>query len=315
MAITEQQKQERRLYIGSSDAPAIVGVDPFRDRMDVYWEKVLETVPEPEHRRFEVGNAMESSVLSWAARKLGVEIQPDVRVIHDDGIRAANLDAIVVGRREAMEAKTTAHTHHWGAEMTAEIPDRVLVQTLHQMAVADLERVWVPVLLGGGMTLELRLYVVERDDAAIDELTAKEMQFWRDHVVAGMPPDLDSVPPLQLLKRRRREAGASVDLDQSARAVVEAYERARLRVREAERERDEAQRLLLDLLGDAECGLLPDGGRVSFAEQCRTTVDTTRLRSEYPAVYAELKRESRFRVLRTPTKKETDDATNALQRL
>ena len=42
MPITEKQRLARMKKLGSSDAPAILGVSPWKTATDVYWEKEVE---------------------------------------------------------------------------------------------------------------------------------------------------------------------------------------------------------------------------------------------------------------------------------
>lgn len=297
MGITAQQRLERRRYVGSSDAPAIVGVDPFRTATDVYWSKVTD-LAQVEKASFELGNRLEGAIIDWAGDQLHMPIERDVRVVALDGVRAANLDGRVLGRAWGIEAKYSSQPEKWGEPGTDDIPPRVSVQCQHQMAVADLELVWVPVLLSNVYSgLEFRMYQVERDDRIIEELTKQELEFWHSYVVPRIPPSGDTVPPMEVLQRMVRTE-EMVDLDVAAEDVLRRWDEARAVVREAEAAADAAKRDVLALLGDAEGGRLPNGSVVTFREQRRAGVNIPALRAAYPDVWAEFATESRFRVLR-----------------
>src|SRR6185503_5563664 len=109
MPITKEQKEMRRKYIGSSDCAAILGLDPFRTQADIYYEKTgqldkKEIVTDVT----EVGNWCELAVLKWFAEKKNLTIDTQGFRVHENGIMAANLDALVVDDpTQAVEAKTT----------------------------------------------------------------------------------------------------------------------------------------------------------------------------------------------------------------
>lgn len=299
MPITTEQRELRRKYIGSSDAAAIMGLDPLRSPVDVYWSKTVD-LPEEKKPAFDLGNRLEDVICEWAADRLAVQIERNVWRTHDDGIRAANLDAIVVGRPEAFEAKFSTEGGLWGEEGSDEVPERVLLQAQHQIAVAGLDRVWVPALLAGPFERpQFRLYCVNRHEELIEAITEQELAFWTEHVIPGVPPDGDSVPPLQVLKTLRRTTDV-VDLDDEAAADWLTLERAREAVTKAEKAKDMAMKAVIGRLGQAEAGRLPDGTLLTYFEQRGADrVDRAQLRACHPDIYATFFTEMKYRVLRS----------------
>lgn len=267
MPITEAQRQKRRNYLGSSDAPAIVGVDHFRNIADVYFSKVKELDEEKTSDAMEVGNLCEDAVLNWFMKETGQKIRKNRNRVHANGIMAANLDAEVVGSPEGVEAKTTGITGpyeptEWGEPHSDEVPERVIVQCQHQMAVVpEMKLVWVPVLLGG---IGFRLYKIDRNDAFIKDLEDIELTFWHDNVQKEIPPE-DNLPAISLLKRIRRVPNKIVQVESD---VVKKWLDAKETLRLADKDKKDAEQVLLTVLGDAEaadCGL----GRVTYFEQSR----------------------------------------------
>lgn len=277
--ITAEQRRERRNHIGSSDIAAIVGCDPFKSRLAVFLEKVYDVEDLPVKGALARGNRYERALLDFAADELGVELQRDVRVLHPAlSIVAVNMDALVVGRREGVEAKTTSMAEEYGDPGTDIVPDRVLCQCHLQMDAADLEVVWVPVLLARFGRLQEVMYRVDRNEQLIDSLRTHAQEFWDNHVLPKIPPPLDGPPPLDVIKRVRRTAGATVDLDPALVADWRAKNAARLR---AEKEEESALSAVLAPLGDAEIGDYGDPEKVlTYRSQKRAgyTVDPTTYR-------------------------------------
>jgi len=266
MPITEQQREQRRKFLGSSDAAAVVGLDPFRSPLDIFYDKTGQIVPTSgvaDNEAIRLGNILEEPVLRWfgAEKNLKLILNDDVdrnRRLHANGIMAANFDAFVDGDpRQAVEAKTHGLVslyidEQWGEVETGEVPERVGLQCQHQMAVVpSVETVWVPVLLGG---VGLRYYRVDRNAELIADLETIEVKFWRDHVLAGIAPEGEPAS-LDTYKKLRRVPEKIVDV---ADEIVAAWLAAKEALKQAEIIKDENTSFLLQALGDAEaarCGL------------------------------------------------------------
>lgn len=252
MAITAEQRLARRFVVGSSDAPAIARVDPYRGPLAVYLEKVFDVQDIKHNEAIARGNRYERPLLDWAQEQLGVEIERDVLVRHPtDLICAANLDGRVKGRRQGVEAKFTSLGGAFGDPGTDQVPDHVIVQAHHQMYVDDLELVWVPVLLARYDRPAEEMYRVDRNEDLISLVAAENRRFWEEHVIARMPPPADGPACLEIIKRIQRVAGEIVPIDP---ALVESWEAAKARKKFAEGEEEAAKSAMLAALGGAEIG-------------------------------------------------------------
>lgn len=266
MPITEQQRIERRKFLGSSDAAAVLGLDRYRSPADVFYDKTGQIIASGTPHNddaVEVGNFCERAVIDWFAKKRKLKIlvndgTVDTRRIHANGIMAANFDALVDGDpTQAIEAKTTGVVsryidEEWGETETDQVPERIALQCQHQMAVLpELRVIWVPVLMGG---VGLRHYRIERNEDLIKDLTAAEEYFWHNHVAKMIPPA--ELPSLETLKKIRREPNKTVWIDD---ALVEAYNTAAAANKVTEAAKEEAQKALINALGDAESGEYSNG--------------------------------------------------------
>lgn len=274
--ITEKQREERKRYIGSSDSPAILGVDPYRNAADVYYSKVG-GAESPENEAMTLGSYLEPAVLDRFEKEFGLKLRRDEMRVAADGILCANHDALVIDRPEGVEAKTTGlvsgrPNEAYGEPGTDEVPESVIVQAHHQMIVSQLELVWVPVLIAGR---GYQVYRVDRDNDLCQAIERRCVQFWREHVEPRVPPP-DSIPSVEIIRRIRREPGKVTQIPSS---VVEAWQAAKESVRAAMDEKDKAEAVLLTMLGDAEAGDC-SLGRVTFTEQTRKSymVDAAKYR-------------------------------------
>lgn len=255
MPITDLKRQKRKKFIGSSDAAAVLGLDPYRAPIDVYYDKTFNIISNGSSHNdaIEVGNWCEDAVLKWFSDKHNLSIIRNQFRVHDNGIMAANIDALVKNDpTQAIEAKTTGIIsryigEEWGEVETDQVPERIALQCQHQMAVIPtLQTVWVPVLMGG---IGLRHYRVERNEEMIRDLTMIEEAFWRDHVEKMTPPG--GMPSLDTLKHIKRKPNKTVDLSD---ALVELYMKASDDAKAAADAKEEMQKALINALGDAECG-------------------------------------------------------------
>src|SRR5690606_30783967 len=99
----------------------------------------------------------------------------------------ANIDREVVGVREGLECKTTS-AFNAGEWKNDEIPAPYIVQCQHYMAVTGYSAWWIAVLIGGNKFVYKR---IERDDELIEQLIELEKDFWENHVMKNVPPEMD----------------------------------------------------------------------------------------------------------------------------
>lgn len=269
-------RAERRRYIGSSDAAALIGKDPWgRTAGDVWAEKTGRVVPNgrPSAAQ-EVGSFLEAAILNWTETQLDSGIIRDLFLTRS--VLCANLDGAAPSARppaiiEAKSAGLIARPHYldeFGDAGSDEVPRHILVQVHHQLAViedsAELPPItvaYVPALLvGRGFVL----YRIEKEQALCDVLVEEAERFWRDYVETDRPPP--EAPSLQTLRYLRRPDEALKPLE---RGLVEAWIRAKDDAKATRIVEEEALRALLFALGDAEAGDAGPFGTFTYKAQTR----------------------------------------------
>lgn len=307
MPITEHQRQARRTKLGSSDAPAIVGVSPWLTAQQVYWSKKVEQ-PDNGTKSMQTGNRMEKPLVEFVEEELGVKaVRNQYRVSKgsDGGILAANIDALITDRPEGIECKYVGQqaAGDWGQAGTDEVPEHVIVQVQHQMHCANLERVWVAAAVAG-YSLDWRLYCVQRHDVLIKAIVRQEVLFWTEHVQRDEPPE-PGPPPMEVLAALRREPDSLVYLDNSGVAAKNAFEHLRQNRLDSQKAEERARADLLAMLGEAEGGRLETGETITYLSQrSPARLDIKRLRADHPDIYNEYVTQGTHRVLRIKKPKE-----------
>lgn len=247
--LSAEWHDERRTGIGSSDAPAILGLSPFASPLDVYLEKIGEAEPRPDTAFTEWGRRLEDVIADAASDHLSIAFErwrPAVR--NREWARAfAHLDRRARAGDEmvALECKSGMGTRGWGDPATVSIvdaheviPPAYAIQVGHQLLASGYAAVYVAALLG---YREFRVYRIERDEAWLDDLLADEREWWTQHVDARVPPDPDGMTAL----RRRLSSETAVLSATPEQQLIAGRALAARRERDAadQRYRDEIERL------------------------------------------------------------------------
>ncbi len=296
MAITAEQRDQRRHYLGSSDMPTIMNVSPYKNTaVDVYWSKVAEELPDEETTAMSVGTWLEGPLIEWAAGELGVEVttKPDdlfkVATAGDGaGVFASNSDALILGKDAGIEAKFAAGdlAKGYGEPGSDEVPDHVIVQTQHQMYCSDLQVVYVALATPSFYGLDRRLYTVPRDDKLIERMIQYGMTWWETFVKTETPPGPDATPPMYVLKALHCEKGKVIELGKEGADMVLGFETYKRAEKEAESMKDKKKAELIFAMGDAEFGKLPDGRRVTYEAHDTNRFDSKGFRAADPEAAA-----------------------------
>jgi putative phage-type endonuclease len=187
----------RKGGIGSSDAAAAVGLNPYKSQLELWMEKTGRDAllpkldPQDEESPAYWGNILEPIVASHYSKRTGKRVRRINAVLqHPDPQlpwMLANIDREVTGASDVqiLECKTAGIN---GARLWKEgVPEYVQLQVMHQLAVAGKQAADVAVLLGG-QTLEI--HRIERDERMIARLIELERKFWK-YVVSDTPPAAD----------------------------------------------------------------------------------------------------------------------------
>jgi putative phage-type endonuclease len=248
----------RRVGLGGSDVSTVVGLNKWSSRYELWLDKTgqLPLVDE-QSEAAEMGALLEPVVRDRFARSWGLEVR------QVGTLRSArwpwmltNPDGLC-SDGAGLECKTCSvwMAHEWAGGQTA---DHAELQAQWGMAVTGLDHWWVAVLIGGQHS-EYRL--ITRDQELIDELVAISGRFWRDHVLAQVPPPLDgSSACTELLRDRYPVAhdNRAVEVDPDVRDEITLLaEKTAAGEKAAKADRDALKNRVRGLLGDAErlvCG-------------------------------------------------------------
>src|SRR5690625_4465351 len=249
--------QERKKGLGGSDASAILGFSPWKSAFELYIEKTSDTVQEIDNEAIHWGNVLEDVVAEEFSRRTGKKVRRRNQMfVHPEHeFMIANIDRDVVGERALLECKTTNAfaADQWEGD---QIPPAYMCQLQHYMAVLDYEKAYIAVLIGG------QKYVwkeIARDDEFIELMIQHEKDFWENHVLAGVPPEIDgSKSASELLNQMYPEDnGETISLDKDAETLIEAIESIKAEVKEKRDLKKEYEIKLKLMIGEARMGVTP----------------------------------------------------------
>lgn len=257
----------RKNGIGSSDAAAAVGLNPYQSMLELWLIKTGRDADLPKidptddsHPTY-WGTLLEPFVAEYYTRHTGHRVRKVNAVLQhpEHPWMLANIDREIVGAPDVqiLECKTSGG---FGTRLWKDgVPEYVQVQVQHQLAVTGRQAADVCVVLGGQ---EARIHRIERDDELIAHLIELERRFWH-YVETDTPPPADgsdsAAQALQALYPR--DLGTSIDLSEDP-AMTEAFTRlVALRAELADKEKQEAllKQSLQQRMGDASRACFMDG--------------------------------------------------------
>lgn len=287
--------QERKKGLGGSDASAILGFNPWKSPFELYIEKTSDHVEEIDNEAIHWGNVLEDVVAEEFTRRTGIKVRRRNQIFrhkeHDWMI--ANIDRDVVGERALLECKTTNafNADQWEGD---EIPPAYMCQLQHYMAVLDYEKAYIAVLIGGQKFVWKE---IARDDEFIELMIEHEKDFWENHVLAGVPPEIDgSKSASELLKSMYpKDNGETIMLESDeAETLIEAIESLKVDIKEKRDLQKEYENKLKLMIGEAEKGVTP---RFEVIHRTITSnrLDSRKLRKEMPDIAEKYTKESTYR--------------------
>ncbi len=261
--LTPSQLEARKHGLGGSDAAAAIGMSPYKTPLQLYLEKRGEIKPPDlsDNPKVHWGEILEEVIAQEYTRQTGRRVRRVNQTLYhpDYPWMLCHLDRIVVGGNGyALECKSTSIREGWGEEGTDQVPEPILVQCQHNLAVAGKQVMEVPVLINGS---DWRLYSVPRDDEFIRLLVEREDRFMA-LVKNGTPPEPDfthQTTSALLGRMYPGTNGETIELPDEAYHWHKTFLGAKAQAKNYKAVADGIKAHLLHLMGEAAVGRLSDG--------------------------------------------------------
>jgi putative phage-type endonuclease len=288
----EDWLEVRKQGIGSSDAAAAVGLNPYQSQLELWMIKTGRDAnlpkPDPNDETSPMywGTILEPIVANHYVKRTGRKVRRINAVLqHPDpelSWMLANLDYTVVGGDEVqiLECKTAGY---FGSLLWRDgVPEYIQLQVQHQLAVTGKQAADVCVLICGQ---EIRIHRIERDDDLIAKLMHLERQFWH-YVETDTPPPADGSESAGQALRALfpQDAGNTLDLSEDMPLSVAHVDLVTVREEIAARQaREEAlKQQIQQRMGDASRAIFATGSVSWRKSKDSLTLDTGKLLKEQP---------------------------------
>ena len=296
----------RKQGIGSSDAAAAVGLNPYKSQLELWLEKTGRDTslpkldPNDEESPAYWGNILEPIVAAHYSQRSGNRVRRVNAVLqHPDPKLTwmlANIDREVIGADDVqiLECKTAGIK---GARLWKEgVPEYVQLQVMHQLAVTGKQAADVAVLLGGQ---HLEIHRIERDESMIARLVYLERLFW-DYVISDTPPPADGTDSAETALRclYPEDNGQTLDFSQHPQLASTFLELKAVRQSIAQQEAREAQlkQVLQQAMGAATRAEFTEGYISWKKSKDSTVLDVEQMLKDKPYLqirYSKLREGSR----------------------
>ncbi|WP_420496560.1 YqaJ viral recombinase family protein [Macrococcus psychrotolerans] len=294
----EEWLKARQSGIGGSDAGTILGVNKWKSKTQLFFEKVNPELKQQVDNEFIYwGNVLEDVVAKEFETRTGKKVRKNNKMLRhpEHEFMLANLDRVIVGEKALLECKTTSQYNidQWKDD---EIPASYLCQIQHYMAVTGYEKAYIAVLCGGNQFIWKE---VPRDDELIEIIINAEKDFWYNNVLAGVIPEIDgSDATKDFLNHMYKDIDETeVQLSDDVETLLTALEQVKQEEKELKELKTQYENKIKHILGNNLAGKT-SGYQITWKPQVRKTLDTKKIREIYGEQLDPYYKETETRVLK-----------------
>lgn len=257
--ITEQQREERKLGIGGSDMPIILGLSSYKTPYQLYLEKIGEVDTSQEMTEFQYwGHALEGIIRDEFAKRNNVVVETPDTCVHPfhDYLRG-NVDGFIPAWNAVLEVKCSSGfmAHEWGEDGSDTIPMQYLVQVAHYCATLNADCAYIAVLIGGNQYREFKYTRDLQLEAALIDAAKK---FW-ECVQTRTPPEPINQIDLKLMYPKH-DPEKTKTIDTEVKEQLTTLADTKFKIKALSEVEDKYKFNIMQFMKDAEC-LVDDSGK------------------------------------------------------
>ena len=268
----------RRKSIGGSDAPSIIGMNPWSSPYTVWADKLGKLPPKEDNEAMRQGRDLEFYVADRFCEATGKKVRRENNILinPDYPFAHANVDRMVVGEDAGLECKTTSALNMKNFKNGA-FPDTYYVQCVHYMMVTGCKKWYLAVLV---LNKEFMVFEIERDEEEISALAKSEADFWR-LVESKTAPDADGAAStsdtISVLYPESNDDFVNLFAYESD---LEQFMALSAQIKELEKIKDGMSNKVKAFLGESAGGE-SSKYKVSWASATRSTFDSKKFASDH----------------------------------
>ncbi len=287
--------------LGGSDIGSVLGLNHWKSPFQLWAEKTGQVEPDDisDHIPIIVGNELEETVARLFERESGLKVQRDNKTHYhkDYPFLLANIDRKIIGQKALLECKTTSvfNKDEWTED---EVPVSYLLQVQHYLNVLDYDVAYIAVLIGNTNFVYKK---IKRDDELIEIYQAKAVNFWEEHVVKGIPPEIDgsdaSTAFISKMYSDDYEESAT-ELDVRTVRLIDELMEMKEDKKLIDKSIKEKENRIKDYLGSrkATYGNSPTW-RVTYDLRNRVGVDSKKLKNDFPDIYDQVVKTTSYKTM------------------
>ena len=299
--------EERRGFLGGSDAGTILGVNPFQTAYELWRVKVGIDEPFAGNQATAWGHYFEDLVARAASERLNVQFRrSNTRYKHPEhSWLVAHIDRMSRQDDLLLECKTTTSrsSRFWGADglvitnsesAAGVIPLQHYWQVQQYLLLTRLNKAYLAVAILDDR--DIRMYKIwsSIDDQA--RLVDEAKTFW-SHVTEATPPPNLSTKDFDLMYPESESESAALCGEHDLR-LIEEYQKIKAQEHDLVEQRKLVEAEIKRMIGECEelrCG---DQKVATWKNQTRESLDLKSLKIAKPELFEKFNRVSSYRVLR-----------------
>lgn len=276
----------RNKGIGGSESAAVLGFNRYCSPLEVWLLKTKRKGAEVDNEAMYFGRLLEPVLREEFSRRTNLKVQTCSFMFasKEYPFMIANVDGVVTendGTKALLEIKTTNSFTTAKELEDGGLPVEWYFQIQHYMAVTDLKKAYLAVLIGGN---KFQYQIVERDEETIENIIALESHFWNEYVLKDVPPPADYNSGECLATLYPNSDGSTVILPVESEQLVDDYLKIKAAEEDLKKSKAEIENKLKALLKESESGITPSGYKVSWKSYSQSRFDSTR----FKAIHADL---------------------------
>ena len=285
----------RKKGIGGSDASSVLNLNPNRSIVNVYMDKLDENIEENSNINMILGERLEDFVAKEFSIQTGKKVRNLNGILRNQKypFAIANLDKVVVSENAFLECVVT--NSFCKKDWSEEVPIHYQIQCYHYMAVTGATHCYVCALIGNE---EIKIYKLDRDQELIDYIMEKEEEFWNRYILGDEVPLPDgSCDYSKFLKNRYKNTQKKpINLFIESKKLSK-LETLNCMLKEIKLEKSKIEQEIQSMMKDHEVAFIGDR-KVTWKWQSRNTVDTKRLKDDYPDIVKGYMKTTKTRVFK-----------------
>ena len=292
--------------LGGADASIVEGVNPFKNKVELWEEKTGVRIPPDlsDIEKIKWGLLLEDIIAKEYADRTGKRVRNVNRTYRhkEYPFLQGHIDKKIEGENAGVEIKNVGlrQAKYWNKQP----PIYYEYQVLHYLAITGFDYFDVVALVGGQ---ELMIHTIKRDEERIEKLVKKEVEFWNEYVLKKVPPmpetsgECASLFPIGTVDK---VAYLPIEMNH----VVEEYHKENEIYKASGKRLDALKTQLQNNMKDASVMEDSEGERVAtWATQTRSGLDQKQMKIDEPEFCAKYATTSTFRKFSITSKKESNE--------